>query len=155
MTKAYLTAAVFALLSLSSCKKDGDDDKPASEQIVGRWILTSQVYTPAIYDFDDDGDLDTEAISNMDPCDADDLFVFKAGGTGELDEGASKCDPGDDQVYGTFNWAISADNTITINYNGDVESGKIESISSSRMVITHEYTFNGVSLKIVDTYQKK
>lgn len=154
MTKAYLTAAVFALLSLSSCKKDGDD-KPASEQIVGRWILTSQVYTPAIFDFDNDGNLDTEAISNMDPCDADDLFVFKADGSGELDEGATMCDPGDDQVYGTFNWEISADNTITIDYNGDVESGKIESISSSRMVITHEYSMGGSSIKIVDTYQKK
>lgn len=154
MTKAYLTAAAFALLTLSSCKKDGDD-KPASELIVGSWILTSQVYTPAIFDFDNDGDLDTEAISNMDPCDADDLFVFKAGGTGDLDEGASKCDPGDDQVYGTFSWEISSDNTITIDYNGDMESGKIESISSSRMVITHEYSMGGSSIKIVDTYQKK
>jgi Lipocalin-like domain len=153
MTKAYLTAAAFALLSLSSCKKD--DDKSASELIVGRWMLTSQVYTPAIFDFDNDGNLDTEAISVMDACDADDLFVFESGGSGKLDEGATKCDPNDDQVYGSFNWQISSDNTITIDYNGDVEEGKIESISASGMVITHTYSMGGSSITIVDTYVKK
>lgn len=48
---------------------------------------------------------------NLDACDADDLYIFKEGGVFNADNGPTKCDPADDQIFIISTWKLSDNDT--------------------------------------------
>ncbi|MGB0999433.1 MAG: hypothetical protein ACPGVE_03745 [Flavobacteriales bacterium] len=76
---------------LISCKSDDDS---SSASLVGEWMAV---------------DAELNGISYWDnsvTCSNDDITIFRSNNTYEANEGATKCDPNDDQIIstGTWNW---------------------------------------------------
>jgi Lipocalin-like domain len=100
-------------LGLTQCNttSNGDDPTPdpnisKTELLAGKsskaWILTSSKVN---------GD---ELINQALPCSRDDNMVFRADKTYEGNEGASKCNANDPQVYDTGTWEFSTGETEII-----------------------------------------
>jgi hypothetical protein len=110
-------------------------------------MLTSGTWKMTALKTDDDGNgsFETDGFALFPSCVKDNFFTFKTGGDFITDEGATKCDPSDDQTQ-TSTWAFTSNETkITI--DGDVYI--IEQISSSTLVIKSEVATNGVEITLV------
>lgn len=100
------------VLGLAQCKITGSDD-PApdpniskTELLAGKsskaWVLTSSKI---------DGD---EVINQALPCSRDDNMVYRTAKTYEWNEGGSKCNAKDPQVYDTGTWEFNTGETEII-----------------------------------------
>ena len=103
--KILLLLFAAASIGMTACKKDekSNEDKLTASSC---WKQTkSETFDPATSIWTADA---------IDDCDKDDCATFKADKTVTFDEGATKCDPADEQtINGT--WSLSADGkTLTI-----------------------------------------
>lgn len=123
--KKGLILIALAAIIFTACKKNEDDNTPASKTktemiTTGSWITVDMLYNGA----------SIWALS--DPCSKDDFMTFKTNGTVITDEGATKCDPSDPQTT-TDNWSLSSDGKkITI----DSEVADLTSLTNTDMVVT-------------------
>ena len=85
------------IVFLFACKKDNKSKTRTELLTNGSWHVTAYTVDPAI-DFDGDGTEETNVYAVMDECITDDRTTFFANGTGELDEGATKCSANDPQT---------------------------------------------------------
>src|SRR6186997_118448 len=96
MMKTLLFSCCAALV-LFSCKKD-EKSKTKTELLSnGSWHVTAYTVDPPI-DWDGDGTDESNVYPVIEQCIKDDHTTFFANGTGELDEGSTKCDPNDPQT---------------------------------------------------------
>jgi hypothetical protein len=80
-----------------ACKKD-DKTKTKAELLAnGSWHVTAYTVDPPI-DWDGDGTDESDVYPVIEPCIKDDHTTFFADGTGELNEGATKCNQNDPQT---------------------------------------------------------
>ncbi|MBD0279060.1 MAG: lipocalin family protein [Flavisolibacter sp.] len=93
----------------SACKKDDKKAAPSKMDLLtsGHWKMTTYTLSPPI-DLDGDGKLDSDGLATFPSCKKDDFFVFKKDGTGEKNEGLTKCSASDPQAE-TINWAFVND----------------------------------------------
>ena len=97
----FLTAAI--IISLFSCKKD---EVLSKTELLCRspWILSaSTINPPFVYEGGTIVDWYTGALL---PCEKDDVWYFDKCGTFKVDEGDSKCDGNDPEVYQLGIWAF-------------------------------------------------
>lgn len=148
MKNYLLLLAVAATVGFTSCGKDDDEAsktpaKSKTELLTkAGWKTTAITVNPG-FDFDNDGTPETDLFTGTDPCDADDITVYKADKTYTEEEGATKCDPTDDQVYGQGTWAFTAN-----------EAGLMQVASDSSTMSTFniaELTEN--TLKLTESFQ--
>lgn len=77
----------------------------------------------------------------MEACEKDNIFTFKTDNTIVYDEGATKCDAGDDQTNnGTWSF-IENEKKLVI----DSETLTILSLTSGELKVTSSYTEDGVT----------
>ena len=136
-----------------SCKKDEEPSK--KDLLCGKdWILKAETVSPAI---NFDGILISDLYAQMDDCTKDDISKFNTNGTYTFEEGATKCDVNDPQVWDSGTWVFNSDETILVLTSplyGTVNAEIIE-LTSSKIVISQESTIDGIKYTITDTYQKK
>jgi hypothetical protein len=103
--KNTLLLTVSCVIIVTSCKKGGSDNN--SNPAHGTWKQTSFMrnYTAPVVNT-------VDMYSSLSPCFQDDLFVFRANGTFEYNEGTTKCDPAFPQVKESGTFTISG-NTMT------------------------------------------
>ena len=135
-----------------------DDDEPqtTADLLLGNWMITASIYNPPV-DFGN-GPV-SDGFPFWDDCDKDDIYIIKANGVGEYNEGATKCDPGDPQTE-AFTWALKSNNTIlTISETtGGISVGvDYEIIQLDASTLKLKFTFDnaGVSQTITETYTRK
>ena len=88
----FLTAVI-----LSSCKKDVETPKTKTELISqGSWKFKSATVGGTAY--------------SIPACQQDNIYTFLAGGTGSMDEGATKCNVGDPSPV-LFTWTFKLSET--------------------------------------------
>ena len=136
------------VLLLFSCKKDNKSKTRTELLTNGSWHVTAYTVDPAI-DFDGDGTEETNVYAVMDECITDDRTTFFANGTGELDEGATKCSTNDPQTVPltwTFDQAEEKLQVQGIEYliesitENQLVLKEIEAISA--LTVTHLVTFS-------------
>ena len=142
---AWLPAII--CISIFGCKKDKKEDIPAKTKTelitTGTWKITAQTVNPA-YDWDGDGDVETNILDNTDACLKDNFLTFKTNGTAEDNEGATKCDPLDDQIY-SMSWSFLASET-KIEIDGD------EYTLAELTATTLKLSFTGVDAGVTYTF---
>jgi hypothetical protein len=145
--KSMLISCCVAVCLLA-CKKDSKQKSRTELLTTGSWHVSAYTVDPAI-DFDGDGTDETNVYAAMDQCIKDDHTTFMANGTAELDEGATKCDPGDPQTI-PLTWSLNQDETQL-----EVQGIEylVESLTETQMVlkeieaistvtVTHTVTFS-------------
>ena len=135
MKKTYSTLALILLLFTIACKKENKENR--TDLITsGNWKMIGHTIQPG-YDYDGDGDIDTDIFPLMDACEKDNSFLFKKDGTLEINEGATKCDQADPQVY-AVGWEFRNDEKkILVLW----EEFEIDELTNSRMKLRQ--VFNG------------
>lgn len=94
MKNAILVAVGCTLLTIISCKKDKDDDKP----VTAVDLITSATWKIDTMGLDTNGDGTIDAAipgGALTPCQLDNTLTFSSDSTGIFSEGATKCDDGD------------------------------------------------------------
>jgi len=145
--KALYAIPVLALF-LFSCKKEKEPKTKTELLTGGNWHVVAYTVDPAL-DWDGDGTDETDVIPVMDDCVKDDFTTFHDDGTGELNEGATKCSDNDPQAT-PFVWQFQQDDTRLIVQG---VSYLLESLTETQLVIkeigvvstvthTHTVTFN-------------
>lgn len=118
MKKITLMIAALAFLTVSSCKKEDDKDnggnttptKTKTELLTAKaWKMTAMTINPGITPIPG-GPTITDFFSLLEACEKDDTQKFNTGGTGVIDEGATKCNPSDPQTE-NFPWAFASNET--------------------------------------------
>ena len=132
MKQIQTVIAISILMICVACKKDNKENRMDLISS-GNWKMIAFTVNPG-YDYDVDGDIDTDIFAVTDNCEKDNLYLFKTNGALELNEGTLKCDVGDPQVYST-DWEFS-NNERDILIAGDAYH--IEEISSTRLKISQD-----------------
>lgn len=157
MKKYLLLLAVAATVGFTSCSKDDDEvsSKSKTEYLTASgWKFSSITINPGI-DFDGDGTAETDLFTGQDDCDADDLYVFKADKTYTNEEGATKCDPTDDQVYETGTWNFNGDETVLTTLASDsgsvANTYNITELNANTLKYTETFTNGGTTYTVTST----
>ena len=91
--KKIISLAFIIMIAIFSCKKE--DTKPVTKSdflTSGTWAVTD-----VVSDDDGDGTYETHDFPDFEACYRDNIYTFHSDGKWEMNEGASKCDPGDPQ----------------------------------------------------------
>lgn len=132
---------VFLLLVIASgaCKKD-DEAAPVTKTnflTTGTWVLSA-----VTSDEDGDGTYETNDFVDFLDCYKDNFYTFHPNGSWEMNEGPSKCDPGDPQTESST-WQLT-DNDSNIQLAYDTYS--VQQLTNSTLQIKLSLNDNRSSL---------
>ena len=133
------------LTAFTACNKDDDNGTPKTKSE----LLTQAAwkYQKAGFDGNGDNQIDVEAAED---CSKDDLLTFAVGGTGTLDEGATKCDVDDPQST-PITWQFK-NNETELDYDGEV--AKIISLDANLLKLSYDFDMGGGTIvKIVAEFK--
>lgn len=85
-----------------------------------------------------------DITSFLEPCFLDDQFIYNANGTYEFNEGATKCDNADPQVFESGNWIFTNNETKLQLGLGIEDSATIEVLNENTLVLIREEIEDGV-----------
>ncbi|MDJ1469837.1 lipocalin family protein [Cytophagaceae bacterium DM2B3-1] len=133
---------VAVILSLPACKGSGDEPKDYNAMISkSPWKIISATL---------DG---KDEFSDLNECYKDDLFRYQSGGSYSLEEGTTKCNTNDPQIFSEGTWSYDPDTKLlTMNQtSGSGQDGTflVKELSSTKMVLEAPITFNGVKKTLV------
>ncbi len=95
---------ICSFILIAACKKSGTSIDAEATLTSGKWQLTDAgVVIPG-------SSTPIDVFSQVPTCLSDNFYTFGANGTLTVDEGASKCNPGDPQTT-TGNWKLLDNNT--------------------------------------------
>ena len=132
MKKIFLLFLVGTALLITSCSDDSSDPGPKSNTDLlcqAPWKTTAATIDPAIDFF---GMIISDIYAQYEDCDKDDLEIYATDKTGSFDEGATKCDPADDQSE-AFTWTSNQDET-TLSVDG--ETANIVKLDASTLMLS-------------------
>lgn len=142
-----ITLIMIALVTGLACKKEKVTKSRTELLTTGSWHVVAYTVDPAV-DWDGDGTKETNVYAVEEPCIKDDRTTFFPNGTGELDEGPTKCNDNDPQtipITWSFNQNESKITVQNVQYIVDklTESQLIvkEIVAISSDSYTHTVTF--------------
>jgi len=148
---ASLLILIAATITSVSCKKDVGQSKQKTKTellTAASWKKTALTSNPA-YDWYGDGNYTTDILSIMKVCQADDFDTYRSDGTGDVDEGPTRCDQSDPQAW-TFTWAF-ADNETKLVFDGFNEFNIVE-LTETTLKVGLTFEESGVTYTQEETY---
>jgi len=126
-----LFVALFAIILFSTgCKKNHDDDQPATK-------TRTELITTGTWKFSSATSSGFDVSSFIQACQKDNTLTFTTSGTGTIDEGLSKCNAADPQSS-PFNWNFAnSENTLhvsTVLFSSGSNDFTIVSLTASQLV---------------------
>ena len=125
-----------------SCQKDDSGSGTTTKTKTELIASSSWKYNDAQIDSDNNGTGDLPLPTGIvEACQTDNVIVFTANGSGSVDEGPTKCSPGDPQTI-PFTWNFSSNETI-LNFSSAVFAGvggdfKIISLTDTQLVLSKQ-----------------
>ena len=142
---------IVATTTAVSCKKDAGQSKQKTKTellTTGSWKRTGLTANPA-YDWYGDGNYATDLLSIMKVCDSDNFDTYKSNGTGDTDEGPTRCDQSDPQAW-PFVWEFADNETkLILDYFGEFT---IQELTTNTLKFSSSFEKNGVTYTIEETY---
>lgn len=144
----YLIAIyTLIMVAMPACDKDDDDPQPKTKTeliTAGSWKFSSATVA---------GFGDVSAF--LQGCQKDNTALFVTGGTGTIDEGASKCNAGDPQTS-SFTWNFLDSETklfiSAVLFTGGSTTSTINTLSETQLVVSQEIIIGGVPREAVVTF---
>ena len=143
-----LAVALMSSVLFYGCSKDDDSNNTTPQSKTQLLTAHSWKLTGSKLNGVDD-------FSTIDACDLDDIATFLSNGTGNLDEGATKCDPADPQTS-PITWSFQSNETIlSIDYGGGlVVDATIVALTTDQLKLTYSYSYLGATFNIEKTFGK-
>ncbi len=142
--------AILLLVSLyfPSCKKSSDNTTSKSN---------TELLTQSSWKFDNAKVSGVDVSAYLQPCQKDNILIFAAtGGTGSLDEGATRCNLNDPQTT-TFTWNFASNETVlhvsTVLFTGGSSDFTIVTLSDTQLVLSQNITVSGSTQNAVVTFK--
>lgn len=157
MKKIHFALAIAAsALFVTSCTDKSKDDetvtpkaKTKTELITaGKWQMSAATLT-----MNDNGvDTTYDFFADMEACEKDDFMTFGTDGNGSEDEGATKCDPADDQTT-SGKWSFYDNETkLIITVDGDADTADIVELTESTLKL--KYSEPALEMSSMLTYKR-
>jgi hypothetical protein len=140
-----LFCTVASLTIIAGCEKEEAPQPKTKTDLIstGTWKFSTATVSGA----------DVSAFLNT--CQKDNILTFSAGGSGTLDEGASKCNAGDPQSN-PFTWNFASNETVlhvsTVLFTGGSSDFNIVALSETQLVLSQNITVSGSSQNAVVTF---
>lgn len=144
---SLLTISFLAVLTFSSCQKE-DNTPPAKTK--------SQLITQSTWKFSGATVGGSDVSAFLQTCQKDNILTFSAsGGTGTLDEGPTKCNPGDPQTS-PFTWNfLNNESQLFISatlFTGGSSTFTLVSLTETTLVVSQVITVSGSSQTAIVTF---
>ncbi|MCC7400567.1 MAG: lipocalin family protein [Chitinophagaceae bacterium] len=140
--KIALSFILFAAVS-QSCKKESKQK------------TKTDLITQAIWKFSTATANGVDVSLLLQSCQKDNTLSFQANGNGTIDEGATKCNPGDPQSA-PFTWSFQNNETSihasTVWFTGGSGDFTLVSLSETQLVVSQNITIGGNSQNVVVTF---
>ncbi|HSK12861.1 MAG TPA: lipocalin family protein [Phnomibacter sp.] len=145
MKNFLLSTLALTLVFFSfSCNKENDTVKSKTE------LLTQKAWMIEKYEEKVGSNAWVDEFPGTDACTKDDQYIFRANNTYEFNEGATKCDAADPQVFGSGNWSFKENETVL---SLDSEDFKLDRLDGTNLVISAEETIGGTLYQIRITFR--
>jgi len=150
----YALAIAATALFVTSCDKEKDKveepkAKTKTELITaGKWQMSAGTLTMNNMGVDTTYDL----FADMEACEKDDFMTFGTDGKGAEDEGATKCDPADDQTT-SGTWKFYENETkLIITVDDDADTADIIELTETTLKL--KYSEPALEMSSMLTYKR-
>jgi hypothetical protein len=133
---------------LNACSKKDEPAAVTKTTLISKsWLLTAATVTPAING-------QTNLLAGSTTCDLDDLYVFVSNGNYTLEEGATKCNASDPQIYERGTWRFLNNETqLETTATGSTASvANLTELTATRMVQTAVENISGTNYTVTYTF---
>lgn len=139
-----ISILLVCLISFVNCKDEAPVPSKHTLITQGSWKMTAHALDPAY-------DGITNWYTQYPPCEQDNLLKFKLNGTYIQDEGPTKCDPDDDQVFILSTWTFNVTGNL-IHFGNGIE-WNVDQLTSDRLIISYTSMMpDGYNHKSTKTY---
>jgi hypothetical protein len=144
---ALLSFLMFSILISSSCNKDDDSPPPKTK---------TQLISQSTWKFSGATVGGNDVSAFLQTCQKDNILTFSAtGGTGTLDEGATKCNSGDPQTN-PFTWNfLNSETELFISatlFSGGSSTFTLVSLTETTLVLSQVITVSGTAQTAIVTF---
>lgn len=123
-------------MAFQSCKKSSSSSSTPPKTKTELLSQTSWKFSAATANGSD-------ASSYIQACQKDNTYTFVSNGSGNVDEGPTKCNPGDQQTI-PFNWNFASNETVlhasTTFFSGATNDFTINALTETQLVVSFPYT---------------
>jgi hypothetical protein len=134
----------FFLLFLFACKKE--DAKSKTDLLTQKtWMIQKLETKEGNNPWEDD-------FPTWDACSKDDRYIFRANNTYEFNEGLTKCDPSDPQIFDSGSWSFTNNETKLLIGSDEFT---IVSLTETNLILSVQETVGGVAYQIQITFGNK
>jgi Lipocalin-like domain len=145
-TKLGLILILFATILSFSCKKS-DSTKPKTN---------TDFLTQATWKFDKATVGGTDVSSLLQTCQTDNILTFSANGTGNIDEGPTKCHSTDPQTD-DFTWNFANNGTVlhvsAVFFTGGSNDFNIVTLNDTQLVVSQDINIMGTMQNAVLSFK--
>ncbi len=144
--KQAINLSIFTLFFfvLNSCKKE--DAKSKTDLLTQKaWMIQKAESKEGNNPWEDD-------FPNWDACSKDDRYIFRVNNTYEFNEGLTKCDPADPQVFDTGSWAFTNNETKLLIGSDEFT---IVALTETNLIISVQESVGGVVNQLQITFSNK
>lgn len=143
----YVTFSI--LLFAAACKKASEPTPPTRTEMLtsSPWKWVAGTVTPAYDIFGDGKPINGDYFTKAPKCWQDDIYTFTSANKFTHDEGATKCDPADPQIYSQGTWAFETNEGVirikTSSNSSDDSIWQINELTSTSLKVVETYVENG------------
>lgn len=142
MSILRLSAAFILFIFLNSCNKEDTKTKSVlltQKEWVGQKLEIKEGSNPWVDEF-----------PNIDACSKDDRYIFNINNTYSFNEGPTKCDPSDPQVFDTGSWSFT-NNETKLQFGTDEFT--IDLLNEDNMILSSQETIDGELIQFRFTFK--
>jgi hypothetical protein len=143
----FILAFLSTIILFTACSKDSDNNKPKTNTdllVQGSWKFDNVTVNGA------------DVSSLVQGCQKDNTLTFAAGGTGTLDEGATKCSSNDPQSS-PFTWSFATNETVlhvsATLFTGGSSDFNIVTLNETQLILSQNIDISGTSQNAIVSFK--
>ena len=143
----FILAFLSTITLFTACKKDSNNNKPKTN---------TDLLVQSSWKFDNATVGGIDVSSQIQGCQKDNTITFAAGGTGTLDEGATKCNSGDPQSS-PYTWNFATNETVlhvsATLFTGGSSDFNIVTLNETQLVLSQNIEIAGTSQNAIMSFK--
>ena len=143
----FILAFLSAVILFTACSKDSNNNAPKTK---------TDLLVQSSWKFDNATVNGSDVSSLIQGCQKDNTITFAAGGTGTLDEGATKCSSNDPQSS-PFTWSFATNETVlhvsATLFTGGSSDFNIVTLNETQLILSQNIDISGTSQNAIVSFK--